>query len=567
MLNYTYNLQILVISFFILLATFSPASGDQLSPPDITPVLESTETDISKPEKKAPKIDYLSPIMPESGNLDQTGSKILVSSFLINGMTVFTEKELAWLVEPYIGQLYLSEIREAAGQITEHYHHYGYFGSYAYIPAQDVKDNQIIISILEAEIGQIKVTGDIRLKPKTLEEIIRESVSGGVLEKTSLERGLFLANELPGIKLSSRLSRGQTPGTVDITLDTSEESLINGHIGFDNYGSRFIGDNRLTSAINLNDILGIGDKAAISLLSGGNGMLHQGLTMEIPVTSQGTVASFSYTRMNYDMRKEYRFLEATGSTQGGNLALRHPLERSRLKNSNIRVSLGYSEIEQKMFKVMTRTDKPIVFTLGYNRSSTDFFGGGGRTAIATDLTSGATSYTSDLYTDPPTEDRHFQAVHLNFSRLQQLWGSFKLNLTYSSQFCRDILISSEQFALGGPRKVRAYSQGSGDGDWGYLGQAEIHYDLPQIGKPDKNNELLRARVKCLIFADQGKAVLRKTKETSRLKGWGAGINISSLSGDFAINLTYARKSNRDHNEDSDEGNGHFWAQLIHFYDF
>ncbi len=95
-------------------------------------------------------------IRVEQGNALATPAsdnvKILVKSLHVTGQAVFSEEELVAITgfSPG-GELTLSDLRSMASKIADHYHTNGYFVAQAYLPAQDIKDGAVTITVLERD--------------------------------------------------------------------------------------------------------------------------------------------------------------------------------------------------------------------------------------------------------------------------------------------------------------------------------------------------------------------------------------------------------------------------------
>ena len=176
-------------------------------------------------------------------------ARFLVSGFRITRSAAFTEAELVALLKDFIGkELSLADLQRAADVITRFYRDRGYFVARAYVPAQDIKDGIVEITVLEGRIDRISVkpAGDTRLRDTVVEATLRAALpADGLIREEELERGLLLLNDLPGVDVRSVLSPGAALGTSGVTVEVSEGPLVSGNLDFDNYGNKFSGPYRL----------------------------------------------------------------------------------------------------------------------------------------------------------------------------------------------------------------------------------------------------------------------------------------------------------------------------------
>jgi hemolysin activation/secretion protein len=117
--------------------------------------------------------------------------------------------------------------------------------------------------------------------------------------------------------------------------------------------------------------------------------------------------------------------------------------------------------------------------------------------------------------------------------------------------------------LGGMDGVRAYPQGEGFGDQGYLVNLEARFLLAGL------SQSVPGQVHLLGFADAGKITINKNP-------WNAGDNDRSLSGagvgamwgdpgNFAVRTYYARKLGGEDALSAPDKSGRFWVQAIKYF--
>ena len=98
-------------------------------------------------------------------------ARFLVKGFRITRNTAFSEGELLPLLKEFVGkQLSLEDLQRAADVITRHYRDRGYFVARAYVPAQDIRDNIVEITVLEGRLDRVSVKpiGETRLRERVV---------------------------------------------------------------------------------------------------------------------------------------------------------------------------------------------------------------------------------------------------------------------------------------------------------------------------------------------------------------------------------------------------------------
>ncbi len=121
-------------------------------------------------------------------------------------------------------------------------------------------------------------------------------------------------------------------------------------------------------------------------------------------------------------------------------------------------------------------------TLGLNGNHQDAWWDGGVTAWNASLVSGKLSLdaaTLAIDSASAQSSGHFTRATYSLSRLQRLGQSDSVSLAVSGQLANKNLGSSEKFALGGASGVRAYPQGEGSGDEGWMVNLELRHEAMQ----------------------------------------------------------------------------------------
>ena len=190
------------------------------------------------------------PEMPTSITLPKEAKSIhfILKEIMISGNTAFTFTQLHDIFSPYVGKdITLDTAWLIAGQITERYHQTGYFLSRAYVPAQEIEQGRLKITVVEGYVGSVE-----SLHSSVQNSIITRLIAG--LKKQQpvtaqqLESFMLRLNDLPGLKFHGVILPDKTlpEGAVKLSLETTQAKPV-GVISADNYGSRFLGPYQTTA--------------------------------------------------------------------------------------------------------------------------------------------------------------------------------------------------------------------------------------------------------------------------------------------------------------------------------
>ena len=135
--------------------------------------------------------------------------------------------------------------------------------AFAYIPAQEINEGNVDITIVPGQYGQIRIGGNAHLQDAFLRGIFHAARTGGIIMRAPLERALLIADEIPGLQVRSTLAPGKTAGTADLMITVTDTGKFSGAVYVDNWGSRYTGRVRYGTQISLNNLSGTGDSFRI----------------------------------------------------------------------------------------------------------------------------------------------------------------------------------------------------------------------------------------------------------------------------------------------------------------
>ena len=553
-----------------------------VDPPKITSgdVMDSLKTSgADRPAKPTPSFGIERPAEPLAAG-SPGDVRVNVTGFKISGNTAFGEAELQGLLKDYVGRdLSLIDLTAAASRITQHYRARGYFVARAYLPKQEIGAGKIEIAVLEGRLGEVKVsmTKGARLDVKRAEAIVKAAAaSGDVIRDASLERGLLLLNDLPGVEVKSTLFPGAATGTANVDVVVSEGRLLGGSVDIDNFGNRYTGQYRLGATLGLNNPFGIGDQISLRAMLSDGDLHNYRIGYAAPVNSLGTKLGFAVGRMDYELDKSLSATEGMGTADVYSLTASHPFIRTRNANLYGSASLDWKKLADDVNGAAYTGKNIHALSLGVSGDFRDGLGGGSVTSGSLTVALGDLNldeYANKGYDAQYTRSAgNFRKVNYSLARLQRVTDRLMAYASLQGQFSSKNLDSSEKFSVGGPNGVRAYPQGEGSGDQGHILNLEMRYSLQ--AQPWGQPQLL-------AFYDYGYAQLHKDTWSGwdagggisnqySLQGIGVGLNIGRP-GDYSLRATYAFKVGGNDgavggkDADDRDPNGRFWVQGVKWF--
>ncbi|WP_232730881.1 ShlB/FhaC/HecB family hemolysin secretion/activation protein [Janthinobacterium sp. 64] len=551
------NTKLLPLTLLLLIqnayAVDPPSAGSQLQQIPVAPQLP-----------KAPPA-----IRVQQGNVPATAvgdtTRITVQRLQVTAPPVFTESELIASTGFVPGsELTLGELRAMASKIASYYQQRGYFLAQAYLPAQDIEDGVVHISVLPGQYGQVQLRNQSKLSDG-LAGTILAGLDGQVISTPPLERRLLLLSDLPGVQVSSTLAPGASLGASDLIVEVQPGSRFNGSVDVDNQGNRYTGRNRIGATLNINELAGIGDVATLRAFTSADGLNY------VRGAYQGQAGLLrlggAYTYMDYKLGKEFAVLDAKGTAKIASAYGSYPLIRSRSSNLYAQLSYDDKTFQDRTESTGTVNDKTAgVWMLNLNGDAKDGWGGGGASTYSLTYTTGKIDIATPVarLIDQLTvkSNGHFNKLAFNAARVQSLGSETSLFGTVSGQAASKNLDVSEKMGIGGVGGVRAYPGGEAYGDQGYVLNLELRQNLTAF-------TAFPGQLQVLAFADTGSVKLNRD-------AWSAGENRRTLSGAgvgvtwtganaLVLKAYYAHKLGNAKATSAPDAAGRFWLQAVKYF--
>jgi hemolysin activation/secretion protein len=505
-----------------------------------------------------PKAPEAETVAPEQTPIEET-AKVMVKGFRFEGNERLSSDELDQVVADFTNrELSFAQMSQAASAVAEAYRKAGWVVR-AYLPEQDIVDGIVIIRIVEAVFGAVRIEGQEPERfsaSQAIELLEAQQASGQPLYTPNIDRGLLLLDDLPGVSVSGTLTRGAKEGETDIALKLADEPFVTGDVNLDNTGSYSTGSDRLTANAYVNSPGKFGDQIAANLIvSEGNEYIR--LAYSLPVGNDGLRIEASGSYLTYEIvNGPFANGDVEGSSYNVGLTGTYPVIRSRLKNLYASVGVMRKDFDNEAASVTTSDYEIDNVTIGLYGNLFDRWNGGGANSFGINLMHGKV----DLGTIDSAENANladdFNKINYYLSRQQYLTDDLTLYALVAGQEADETLDSAERFYLGGAYGVRAYPANEGSGSDGALANIELRWRAWQ-------NLMLTGFYDIGQVRDTG---LGNNLEEYTLKGAGLAANWTT---DFGLNLkaTWARRigdnpnpTNTGRDQDSTLDKDRLWLQ-------
>ena len=427
--------------------------------------------------------------------------------------------------------IFEAELNTLLGDLTAYARSHGYPAAAAYLPPQTNADGALTIRILAGRYGKITIDSSAAVDDGQIRRLAHALHTGAPIEGRRLEKALYNIAALGGVEAAGLLSPGADFGTSDLTIrvrDGQRQSFV---LYSENYGSKTSGRYRYGVQMGFSNLTHCGDRLSIGAMMSNGDLRNYSLTYTRPVGVDGSMLGLGVSRMDYELSGTFRRLGAQGHADTISLFGTTPL----LRTSRDTLSLTYGWDSRKLKDEY----KNVGMTLEKHSNAVHIGVRGEMNRPHTHLTYDLTGYHGTIASDSrPAEiqmrragtEGSFTKGVLNLGVRQDLGGRFHLNMRAQMQAAGDNLDSSEEIYLGGASGVRAYPQGEGSGDSGYLASAELVY---RTGIP---------HLDLSTYSDSGHVVYAHDGADggATLRGWGIGVSYSRP-GDYFLRLDWARR--------------------------
>lgn len=381
------------------------------------------------------------------------------------------------------------DLEEIAAEITGFYRRQGLFLAQVQIPAQDVVDGVVSLSVQEGRLGKVVAHDNERYRDSTLASPFEQHI-GELVNHADIEEGMYLLNDLPGLNVTGYFSPGDNPGETALNLKVRDEQAWKFALRADNHGSTFTGDKRTYALFDWMNPLGYGDALTLGFLKShtpGNSNLGQ-LRYSFPVLSPRTRVEFSADynvfKLTGDDDDIINRLELEGINKTYAASIDHKWHRSR--DFNLSSGLSFTDKETDMDSVVETYRGGDHVRGGELGLYVDSLGSSMRMLNIANVKLQYGQHQNPV-ADGRGDDFYKFALDTNslfFVLLPFTDAESRLVLKSRWQYAERLLPAFEQLSLGGANGVRAYSVRDYSADQAGLVSAEWYFNLPEALNPN-----------------------------------------------------------------------------------
>jgi hemolysin activation/secretion protein len=460
-----------------------------------------------------------------------------IRGFKITGDNPLGEGETTRILAPFLrANASLETLQQATSALEAALRTQG-FGLYRVaLPPQEVGET-VTIHIVRFTIGTVTLAGTSIYEPANIRRSLPELREGSTPNMGRLAVQAAIANENPNKQIQLGLRDSARPDAIDAIVTVKESRPWTFGVGISNAGSSSTGRDRLTVSGGHTNVFDLDHQfvgAYTTSLERSGDVRQLGLSYRIPLYSLGGIVGVSATRS--DVVGNFGTFTSTGAGHTTGASYTHYLAPQGGRRSYVTLALDDKVFDATLINNIPvsadRRSRPV--TLGYTartESDTSVWGYGVELSANTGGGSGndLASWRSE---DPRVDTTRFKILRGSFSYTASLPGQWLAGARLQAQYSPDVLISGEQFGLGGVGSVR-----------GTRIERPLAGDKGASGTLEVNTPELTAGLRLLGFMDAG--WLGNNSPTSASKPASdrlasAGLGLRFTQGAFSVAADYGR---------------------------
>jgi hemolysin activation/secretion protein len=384
-----------------------------------------------------------------------------IRGFRVEGENPLGEADTQRVLAPYARpDATLDTLQQATAALEKALRDAGYGLHRVALRPQEVGPT-VKLSIVKFTVGKVSIEGRQIYDEENIRRSLPELREGASPNFKTLAVQTAIANENPNKQVQVGLRESDEPDRIDATITVQEQRPWTLGAALSNAGTATSGRDRLTLTAGHTNVFNRDHQfigAYTTSLDRPSDVRQLGLAYKVPLYAQGGVVGASYTRS--DVVGNFGSFTSTGA--GHTFGVNYTLYLAPQGGRRSYVSVG---LDDKVFDAskindivvpgaLDRRSRPV--TVGYTaRTETDTAVWGYSADLAWNTIAGdnndLSAYRSE---DPRVDTAGFKVLHGAASYTAPLAQTWLWSVRAQAQYSPDVLISGEQFGLGGQFSVR-----------------------------------------------------------------------------------------------------------------
>lgn len=385
-------------------------------------------------------------------------AQFAVKRFRIQGDNPLSQAETDTVLVPYRrADATLETLQQATEALEKAFRARGFGLHRVVLPPQAVGE-VVQLDVLRFAIGKVAIEGVSLYDEGNIRRTLPELKEGESPNLRRLAVQTAIANENANKQVQVGLKESDQVDRIDATVSVKEKRPWNFSAGIANSGTRESGRDRLSITAGHSNLFNLDHQANIAYTTSierASDVKQLGLSYRVPLYAQGAAVGLSYTKS--DVVGNFGTFTSTGAGHTVGVQYTQYLPPDGGYRGYVNVGL-----DDKLFKATEISGVPVgvdrrsrPLTVGYAaRMESDVSVLAYNLDVSTNIGSGSgNSLAAWQQEDPRVTKLHFTALRGGAAYLAPVAG-WQWTLRSQFQYSPDVLISGEQFGLGGQGSVR-----------------------------------------------------------------------------------------------------------------
>lgn len=414
--------------------------------------------------------------------------RFVVKSFAVSGDNPLSDSKTQSILNQFTGEHSgIDGIQAAAEALETALRESGYaFYRVSLIP-QELKGGIIRFEISEFDIAKIKIQGNKHYSDSNIINSTPTLKQGNTPNTHVLSRAINMANTQPSKNIKLQFSESETGGAINAKLIVVDSEPDFFFVGLNNTGSDETGDFRLTGGYQFNNLFDVDHSLSFSYTMSPDetdAVGQYGLTYSIPFYESGGRFNFLVSHSDVDSGIVEQQFDISG--KGTVISLRY--NKLFLQQGSYKQELEFG-LDRKRFEddvvlfgaIQLGGDivsRPVSITYKGSRLSTTNnldFSVGFFSNISGGTNNEDVDYADSRVGDTSVATADWSLFRYNVNYLSFLSQDWLFRFGLIGQETSDLLISGEQFGVGGMNSIRGFDERDVLGDTGYQVNLELWF--------------------------------------------------------------------------------------------
>lgn len=496
-----------------------------------------------------------------------------IKRFVFEGAKLISPEQLEVATRQFTGpNRVFGDVQRALEIVERTYSDAGWSAVQVILPEQELARGEIRFQIVEAKIGRVVVEGNKFFDEANIRASAPSLAPGQAPNINQIARDLRVANENPAKQATVLLRSGQEEATVDAVLRVVDENPSKRSVTIDNTGNSQTGQLRVglgyqhANAFERDQVLTLqwvmapyrdvanqdGEHKNFDLWPSRKVTIF-GAGFKIPLYSSGDTLDFTFGYSNVNSGTVANLFSITGA--GTLFSARYTRNLNRIGDYEHRIAFSqdWRTYDNKGVRPADGTPTQLIADITVHPFSMTYLGlyrqQESETGFAIGLTKniaggndgGGTTF---CQVNPIARNNGlgkcaraaYEIWRWSINHNRALPGDWQGRVALSGQRTYDMLLSGEQFGIGGMDSVRGFLEREVSNDYGYRGTAEIY--TPDFGGRFGSGLRMRA----LGFVDWGMVGRNHPgpgeMTAQNISSYGTGLRVSRGT-NMALRLDYA----------------------------